>query len=161
MILWLCSKEALIPNFQKICEQASNKHRSNMKKTIFTMTDLYQLLNGEFSLQNSSERISKQNFCKTWWNHGQKAKQLTFTPGLTKWWDSSKMMVEDDRWWVRVMILVFHVHLFTTANANSNQAKPTARLLFITVTEDLTWCDDNQIQKFHCKNNVCINFVTV
>jgi hypothetical protein len=29
--------------------------------------------------------------------HGKKAKQLSYIPGLTKWWDSS--ILDDDEWW--------------------------------------------------------------
>jgi hypothetical protein len=49
-------------------KQEETKH----EKIIFTTTDPYWLFNIEFSLQN---------LAKPW----QKAKQLTFTPGLTKW----------------------------------------------------------------------------
>jgi hypothetical protein len=42
-------------------------------------TDLYRLLEQKFSLQNSNERKSKQNYCKL--EIIAKRKKLTFTPG--------------------------------------------------------------------------------
>ncbi len=53
----------------------------------------------------------------TWQGQGKKAKQLKFTPGLTKWWDSSKLMSSDDMWWIMMMILIYHDELFTKHRA--------------------------------------------
>ncbi len=46
-------------------------------KQVSTTTDPYRLL--------KEKTKSKQNQCETWRNPGKEAKQLTFTPGLTKW----------------------------------------------------------------------------
>jgi len=57
------------------------------------------------------------------------SKQLTFTPGWTKWWDSWKLLSSNEWWWVMEMILIFREHLLTIGNANPILAKTTTRLL--------------------------------
>jgi hypothetical protein len=54
------------------------------------------------------------NPCKTWWNHGNNAKQFTFPPGLTKWWDST---------WI-LWALIHKTKSLTGSNNNLCQFRP-------------------------------------
>jgi len=83
--------------------------------------------------KNPGKTVAKLS--ETWQSNGNEVKQLTFTPGLNKWWEFCKMMTGgEDRRWKMVIILVFRKHLFTKASATPNPGKTTIRLLCRTVT---------------------------
>jgi hypothetical protein len=76
--------------------------------------------------RNQKGKIQSRTIAKSsenWQNYSKKANKLTFTPGLNKWWDSSKLMTDcDDRWWKWWWFCV-REHFFTKVDANPNPGK--------------------------------------